>query len=206
MTEATRLVLIVDDDASVRGGLSRLLRSAGYRIATASGAQKVLEFGIDKDTACLLLDIDMPGLNGMDLHQWLIDHGIRVPVVFLTGHGDIPQSVLAIKRGAVDFLTKPVDEVALFAAVDRAMGLHDGTESGDVAELRARLARLSEREHQVVTLLLGGMKNRDVAEQLGIAEKTVKVHRSRVMEKMAASSAVDLGQLCAVAGMKPTPR
>ena len=206
MTEATRLVLIVDDDASVRGGLSRLLRSAGYRIATASGAQKVLESGIDKDTACLLLDIDMPGLNGMDLHQWLIDHGIRIPVVFLTGHGDIPQSVLAIKRGAVDFLTKPVDEVALFAAVDRAMGLHDGTESGDVAELRARLARLSEREHQVVTLLLGGMKNRDVAEQLGIAEKTVKVHRSRVMEKMAASSAVDLGQLCAVAGMKPTPR
>ena len=141
----------------------------------------------------------------MELQQRLVKQGCRVPIVFLTGHGDIPQSVQAMKRGAVDFLTKPVDEVALFAAVDQALARYAGLEDADVAELQARLARLSAREHEVLTLLLSGMKNRDVAEHLGIAEKTVKVHRSRVMEKMEACSAVDLGQLCSAAGIKPAP-
>jgi len=205
MADPAPLILIVDDEASVRTGLSRLLRSAGYRVATAVDARTLLEHGPNAGTGCLLLDIDMPGITGMDLHQRLVKRGCRVPIVFLTGHGDIPQSVRAMKRGAVDFLTKPVDEVTLFAAVDQALARYAGLTAVDAAGLQARLARLSAREHEVLTLLLSGMKNRDVAEQLGIAEKTVKVHRSRVMEKMEACSAVDLGRLCSAAGMKPTP-
>lgn len=203
MPESSVRVVIIDDDASVRKSLARLLRVHGYATETYSSADEYL--AQDIQAACLILDLQMPGTDGMDLQRQLIAAGAETAIVFLTGHGDIPTSVQAMKLGAVDFLTKPVDEDILTAAVNNAIikqrvMQHQHTLTKSVQE---RLATLTRREQEVMQEVMTGAMNKQIAERLGISEKTVKVHRAHLMQKMQTSSAAELVQLCAQAKLLP---
>jgi FixJ family two-component response regulator len=187
-------VLIVDDEEPVRRALGRLLRAEGFQVSLFTSAEEFLaKPGITRP-ACVLLDMAMPGCTGLELQQALADAGNTLPIIFLTGRADVPMCVQAMKRGAADFLTKPVSDEALLAAVRRALK-SDETE----AELRAlradvetRLASLTPREREVLDLVVTGQLNKQIAAELGTAEKTIKVHRGRVMEKMGATSVAGL--------------
>lgn len=205
MTDTDARVFIVDDDASVRTGLKRLLASAGYVVETFDSAQAYLERGRYDGVGCLILDLRMPGMDGLDLQSRLNDAASDIPIVFLTGHGDVPTGVGAIKSGAIDFLTKPVEDLALFAAVDEAVHKHRQIRASKMAnaDVQRRLASLSTRELEVMRLLLSGALNKQVAAELGISEKTVKAHRKAIMTKLAVSSAAELGRICAQAGIPP---
>jgi FixJ family two-component response regulator len=200
-------VFVVDDSAEVRVSLSRLLTAVGYRVRLFETAEDFLS-GQDVNTAgCLLLDVFMPGLSGMDLQQALTDSSCDRPIIFLTGFGDVHTSVRAMKAGAVDFLTKPIDEDQLFAAVDRAIRLDQ-----DQRRIRAingliarRLQALTPRERQVMEHVVFGRLNKQIAASLGTGEKTVKVHRARVMTKMGARSVAELVQLAARIGVALDP-
>jgi RNA polymerase sigma factor (sigma-70 family) len=187
-------IFVVDDDESVRISLGRLLRSKGLRCEAFPSAADFLRRPPHVGLGCLILDISMPELDGLELQQLINERGQKVPVVFLTGHGDIPMSVQAMRHGAVDFLTKPVDEQTLLVAIERALGEQRQRlqQRQRRADLQHRLDCLSPREREVLRHLLTGARNRAVAETLGIAEKTVKVHRARILEKMAARSMVEL--------------
>lgn len=198
MTEADVRVFVVDDDPSVRKSLGRLLGSAGYAVESFDSAEAYLERDGYTGVGCLILDLRMPGMDGLELQSRLQEATVDIPIVFLTGHGDVPTGVGAMKRGAVDFLTKPVEEQALFAAVDESIGKHRG-----IRESRQRLASLTTREFEVLRLLIGGALNKQVAAALGISEKTVKAHRKHIMTKLHASSAAQLGSICAQAGITP---
>jgi len=206
MDESGPRIFVVDDDVSVRQGLSRLLRSKGYQVEAFSSGEAYLQEPPYPGPGCLILDFRMPGLSGIDLQARLIEIGCELPIIFLSGHGDIPVSVSAMKQGAVDFLTKPVDEVDLFEAVEHALVLHASIrarhESED--ELNEKLRHLTRRELQVMRLLLGGARNKEIGTTLGISEKTVKVHRGRIMEKLEVSSAAELGRFGALVGIEPT--
>jgi FixJ family two-component response regulator len=187
-------VYLIDDDPGVLKALTRLLRSAGLQ-PIPFGCP--LEFLATCDPAlrgCLVLDVAMPGLDGMRMQQALAAAGCTLPIIFLTGHGDIPMSVQAMKRGAVDFLTKPVDEASLLAAVREALARDamEGRKAAERSALRDRLASLTPREAEVLTHVVAGKLNKQIAVELGTAEKTIKVHRARVMEKMQAQSLADL--------------
>jgi len=187
-------VFIVDDDSAVRLSLARLLRSAGLDpIAFESPGEFLRNLGADA-AGCAILDVTMPGLDGLALQRELASRGSELPVIFLTGHGDIPGSVQAMKSGAEDFLTKPIDDEVLLAAVRRALEAdRAGRESRRKrAEIRLRLESLTPREREVMGGVVAGRLNKQIASDLGIAEKTVKVHRGRVMDKMAASSVAEL--------------
>ncbi|MBP7589375.1 MAG: response regulator transcription factor [Thermoanaerobaculia bacterium] len=188
------VVQLVDDDADVRRALTRLLTSAGLEVRSFASAEAFLLSAELEDAACLVLDLRMPGASGLDLQAELAARGFELPVLFLSGHGDVRSSVSAMKSGAVDFLQKPVDEAEFLAAVGRAreMGVLQRAASHEVAELESRFATLTPREREVMALVVEGRLNKQVAAALGVAEKTVKVHRARVMEKMAASSLADL--------------
>ncbi|KPK37940.1 MAG: hypothetical protein AMJ69_09825 [Gammaproteobacteria bacterium SG8_47] len=203
MAEQTANVFIVDDDASVRRGLARLLGANGYRTQTFASARELLESGVKAQGGCIILDLKMPDIDGMQLQQRLVDAGINVSIVFLTGHGDLATGVQAMKQGAVDFLTKPVDEQTLLAAVREALGLQSErqAEHALITAVRERLVTLSPREREVMDAVVRGALNKQIAAQLGISEKTVKVHRGHVMEKMHVSSLAELVQLCAKAGL-----
>lgn len=201
-------VFIVDDEPAVLKSLSRLMRSARLAASTFSSPQEFLDRHDPQVPGCLILDVAMPGLDGLQLQQALIAKGSEIPIIFLTGRGDIPMSVRAMKRGAVDFLTKPVDDEDLLEAIRDAIE-KDRVNRPAIAErnaIRQRLATLTPREREVLEHVLTGQLNKQIAGDLDIAEKTIKVHRGRVMEKMGVRSVAELVRLCQVAGIKPAPR
>lgn len=208
LRETGPTIFVVDDDAAVRRSLTRLLRSVGWNAESFSSAGDFLERAPITGPGCLLLDVQMPGMNGLELHERMAEAGICLPVVFLTGKGDIPMSVHAMKHGAVDFLVKPVEEDVLFGALDQAIKRHvaeAATRHNRECTL-SRLARLSLREREVLEHVLQGRLNKQIAFELGIAEKTVKAHRGRVMEKMEAGTIAELVHLCDTVGVEfPQP-
>ena len=187
-------VFLVDDDPAVLKSLERLMRSAGLAPRGFSGPDAFLAAFDPRSAGCIVLDVSMPGRDGLTLQEALVERGSELPVLFLTAHGDVPRSVRAMKRGAVDFLTKPVDDEVLLEAVRGALRADRQRREGreDRGRVRDRLATLTERERQVLDGVIAGRLNKQIAGALGIAEKTVKIHRGRVMEKMQASSVAEL--------------
>jgi RNA polymerase sigma factor (sigma-70 family) len=201
-------IAVVDDDEAVRQSLSRLLRSAGYAVETFDSAQAFIAARPPSGFACAVLDVQMPGLTGLEL-QARLDAAVSAPeVIFLTGHGDIPMSVEAMKGGAIDFLTKPVDESRLLPAIEAALSRHAelAVERQQQCVLQECIDTLSVREREVLRCLLTGALNKQIADRLGITEKTVKVHRARVLHKMEVASLVELTRLCAILGVPPDPQ
>lgn len=192
--EEQPLVIIVDDDASVREGLSELILSAGFTPVTFASTRELLDADALDRPGCLILDVRMPGASGLDLQQNLAQRGNQKPIIFLTGHGDIPMTVQAMKAGAVDFLTKPVRDQTLLDAVAAAIerDIRQGAQSRVVKEHLSRLALLTPRERQVLREVAGGRLNKQIAFDLGISEITVKLHRGNVMRKMQLASVGDL--------------
>jgi FixJ family two-component response regulator len=197
MTAPAPVVFLVDDDDSVRISLTRLLESAGYTVEAFASAREFLARGPYAGPCCLVLDVRMPGVTGLDLQEALAAAGRRLAIVFVTGHVDVPMSVKAMKGGAVDLLTKPVDDKDLLAAIQRAVAkdVQDRGAEARVAEIQERVKMLTPRETEVFALVVTGMLNKQIASQLGVGEKTVKVHRARVMEKMRARSVAELVRL-----------
>ena len=190
-------VFVVDDDAAVRKSLARLISVAGLDVETLASADAFLKAAPHEGPACLVLDVRMPGLTGPELQERLAREDCAIPIVFITGHGDIPMGVNAMKGGAVDFLPKPFDERDLLSAIDHALARdrHERVTRRQVADARSRYATLTPREREVFALVTTGALNKQVAAQLGTREKTIKVHRGRVMEKTGASSFADLVRL-----------
>lgn len=205
----SRIVYVVDDDAAVRRGVERLLRASGYACRTFENAKAYLSAKLDAvGSACMVLDIRMPEISGTELQELLRGTENEVPIIFVTGHGDIPTCVKALKAGAVSFLTKPFDETSLLAAVSEALSVSESTSERIArrSEVQKRYALMSPRESEVFSGVVRGLLNKQIADEMGIAEKTVKVHRARVMTKMGADSVaclVRLSQLLADAGTMP---
>jgi FixJ family two-component response regulator len=203
MTAVPPLVIVVDDDRSVRKSLTRLLASAGYTVEAFASAREFLARQPHPGPCCLVLDVRMPGLTGIQLQEMLAATGRRMSIVFVTGHADISTSVRAMKAGAVDLLTKPVDAQDLIAAIRRAVARdeHNRATETRLAEIRRRVSMLTTRETEVFALVVTGMLNKQIGAALGIGESTVKVHRARVMEKMRAGSVAELVRLADEAGV-----
>ena len=197
------VVFVVDDDASVRKSLARLVKTAGYEVEAFASVGEFLARAPFEGPGCLLLDVRMPGRTGLDLQETLRAAERRLSIVFITGHGDVGSSVTAMKGGAVDFLTKPLDEEALLTAIRQAVGrtIDEQAEQGRVTAVRNCVATLTPREAEVFALVVTGMLNKQIGGRLGIAEKTVKVHRARVMEKMQAGSLAQLVRLAGTGGI-----
>ena len=204
MTEKKAAVYVVDDDPSVRKALERLLRSAGYKTMTFASAPEFLDFTCPDTPGCLILDIKMPRLSGLELQDRLSEKGISLPIIFITGHGTVPASVRAFKAGAMDFLQKPFKDGELLDAVSRAIEKHRRLrrEQKEIKALRARLKTLTPREREVFSLVASGLLNKQVAFELGITEKTIKVHRARIMQKMVAQSLADLVRFAQKIGIR----
>jgi FixJ family two-component response regulator len=196
-------VYVVDDDASTREALAALIRSVGLRAMSFASAQEFLEAtGVDAPS-CLILDVRLPGLSGLDLQRRLVESGNAVPIVFITGHGDIPMSVQAIKAGAVEFLPKPFRDQDLLDAIRLALDLDRTRRAGEqlVASLRTRFQSLTPREREVMAWVISGWLNKQIAAEIGTSEMTVKVHRGRVMHKMGAGSVAELVTMAARIGV-----
>jgi FixJ family two-component response regulator len=200
---ASPAVFVVDDYAPARRSISRLLRAAGFVVAAFASAEEFLAQYDPQTLGCLVLDVAMPGLNGLELQCILRKTGRLLPIIFLTGHGDIPKSVQAMKHGASDFLTKPVNDEDLLAAVrlaiekDRAIR----REQAELSEIRARLSTLTPREREVLEYVIAGKLNKQIAGELGTIEQTVKIHRAHVMQKMGARSVAELVRLTERSGI-----
>jgi FixJ family two-component response regulator len=203
MIAVAPMVFLVDDEPSVRRSLTRLLASAGFTVEAFASAREFLARAPYAGPCCLVLDVRMPGLSGLELQETLAAAGRRMSIVFVTGHVDVPMSVRAMKRGAADLLTKPVDDKVLLAAIQRALAkdVADLGVEARVADVRKRVKLLSPRETEVFALVVTGMLNKQIASALGISEKTIKVHRARVMEKMRAGSVAELVRLADLAGV-----
>jgi FixJ family two-component response regulator len=202
---STLTVFLVDDDDALRKATSRLLGANGFRVRPFSSAEAFLAEYEPGESGCLLLDLHMPGQSGLELQRTLLDRGVALPIVFLTGHGDVPASVTAMKSGAIDFLQKPVEEERLIETLETALE-HDQrarAERGDLDVLRRRLEDLTPREREVLVEIVTGKLNKQVALALDIAERTVKLHRSRVLEKMHADSLADLVRMAQRLGLGP---
>jgi FixJ family two-component response regulator len=206
--EAQSIVFVIDDDVSVREALKSLFRSVGMRVEAFSSTAEFLKHRRPEATACLVLDIRMPGVSGLDFQVELAKAGIRIPVIFITGHGDIPMSVRAMKAGAVEFLTKPFREQDLLDAVqiglehDRAQRSLDKT----IGEVRTNFETLTPREQEVIGFVTAGLMNKQIAAELGVSEVTVKVHRGNVMKKMGAHSIADLVRMADALGIQRAKR
>ena len=194
MSSVDAIVYVIDDDESIREALNSLIRSVGLTVQTFASAHEFLESRRPDVPACLILDVRMPGLSGLDLQRDLTEANIRIPIIFITGHGDIPMSVRAMKAGAVEFLTKPFRDQDLLDAIQQALERDRlmRSQQADNAELRNRYQSLTPRETEVFGLVVKGLLNKQIALQLGTSEITVKLHRRQVMEKMHAGSLADL--------------
>ena len=204
MTLPPGCACIVDDDAEVRGSIGSLLRSSGFDVALYESTQAFLAAGVPPVAACLVLDVRLPGENGLDFQESLAGRGIDLPVILITGHGDIPMTVRAMKAGAIDFLPKPFSDEQMLKAVEAAIGADRARRdaaAGD-ATLRDAYARLTPREREVMGLVVTGLMNKQVAARLDLSEITVKIHRGNVMRKMAAQSLADLVRMAEVLGVR----
>ena len=188
-------VYVVDDDAPVRDALGMFFRSAGFTVESFASADEFLERAALRSPCCLVLDIRMPGMSGTALQDELLRRGARVPIIFITGHGDVPMAVEAMKNGAADFIEKPFDETRLLAQVKSALE----SSTASVRPGRADLSRLSEREREVLERVLAGKPSRQISAELFISVKTVEFHRARIMQKLGARSAAELFRLCLAA-------
>jgi len=205
---AASSVFLVDDDASVRRALARLIKSAGHSVQTFASAREFLGTQAGEEAACLVLDVRMPGITGIDLQRELQTLNRDVPIVFITGHGDIPMSVKAMKAGAVDFLPKPVKDTDLLRAIDQALvrAWRDRAARKELADIESCAEKLTAREHEVMALVASGMPNKRIAFELGTVEKTIKVHRARIMQKMQVQSLADLVRAAEKLRLLPKPR
>jgi FixJ family two-component response regulator len=203
--DAAGTVFVIDDDPSVRRALERQLRTAGFRVETFESAQDYVARAPKAAIACIVTDVRMPGMSGLDLQDSLAQAGRALPMVFITGHGDIPTTVRAMKGGAVNFLPKPFAEREILAAVAEALERSRAIERErrETGSLRARYEALTAREQEVLALVVAGLLNKVIADRLGIQESTIKVHRGRVMEKMAAASVADLVRMSERLGLAP---
>jgi len=211
MTEAVEteaIVFVIDDDPSMRKALSNLFRSVGLRAEVFGSARELLESELPEVASCLVLDIRLPGPSGLDFQAELAKANIQIPIIFMTGHGDIPMTVKAMKAGAVDFLTKPFRDQDMLDAVAIAIE-RDRTRRKDekiVAELRAVFETLTARERDVLALVASGLMNKQIAAEIGLAEITVKIHRGHIMRKMGAKSLADLVRMAEMLGVRrPKP-
>jgi FixJ family two-component response regulator len=207
MTEPDRLVFVVDDDAPLRESLADLLRSIGLRVETFASAQEFLQSKRPDVPSCLVLDVRLKGLSGLDLQKRLIEGDIEIPIIFITGHGDIPMAVQAMKAGAVEFLRKPFRDQDLLDAVQHALERDRKAreQRAEITELRSRFDSLTPREREVMALVAAGLLNKQVAGELGTSEASVKVHRQHVMEKIGAESLAELVRMADKLGI-PTSK
>jgi FixJ family two-component response regulator len=194
MTEGDAIVYVVDDDASLRASLQDLLESVGLRVAACASAQEFLRRPRPEVPSCLVLDVRLPGLSGLELQRWLATGNLALPIIFITGHGDIPMSVQAMKAGAVDFLPKPFRDQDLLDAVHQALARdrHARAQQAEIAALRRRFDTLTPRQRDVMARMVAGLLTKQIAGELGTSEATVKTHRKQVMAKMRAESLADL--------------
>jgi FixJ family two-component response regulator len=207
MATSEEVIFVVDDDVSMRKLIALLLSLAGYRVETFASAQEFLEANCTSALACLILDVQLPGLNGLELQQKLAEAGRMLPIVFVTGYGDIPTSVKAMKAGAVDFLAKPFSEGALLSAVRHALerSRRESAVKSELIKAKELLATLTARETEVLTHIVAGRLNKQMAAEMGIAEPTVKIHRGRIMKKLGVKSVAQLVQLAMKAGLALPP-
>jgi FixJ family two-component response regulator len=201
---AERIVFVIDDDAAMRETLSSLFRSVGLRVELFGSAREFAEFKMPDVASCLVLDIRLPGVSGLNFQAELAAKDVRIPIIFMTGHGDIPMSVRAMKAGAVDFLTKPFREQEILDAVIRSLERDQERRDSEkgVAELRTRFDSLTSREKEVIALVLDGLMNKQIAARLGVSEITVKVHRGHMMQKMKARSVIELVAMDQLLGVR----
>jgi FixJ family two-component response regulator len=204
MKPSLATVFLVDDDASVRRALTRLIKSAGHQVQAFASAREFLDGEWRSySPACLVLDVQIPGLSGLDLQRELQTEKATLPIIFITGHGDIPMSVKAMKDGAVDFLPKPVKHTDLFRALEQALAraVSERAEREKLEDIQGRIDTLTPREREVMALIVRGLLNKEVAFKLGTVEKTIKVHRARIMEKMQVGSLAELVRIAERVGI-----
>jgi FixJ family two-component response regulator len=208
MTSASCMVFVVDDDQSVREGLSSLIRSIGLDVETYASGHEYLRRPPPQSPACLVLDVRMPGLSGLDLQRELADQGREIPIIFITAHGDIPMTVKAMKAGAAEFLSKPFRDQDLLDAICQALARDRASMAAraDLAETRGRYATLTRREKEVAILVVRGLPNKQVASKLNLSEVTVKVHRRHIMLKMEAKSLPELVRITEMLRLHSSPQ
>jgi FixJ family two-component response regulator len=207
ITDFEPTIFVIDDDASIRKSLSRLLRTWAFKVETYESAEQFLNRAPYQGIGCILLDIRMPGLSGMELHDELIRIGYPLPIIFISGHGNIPISVQAMKKGAVDFLPKPFGDQELLAAVKRAIDQDKEIKAkrDEKNGILQRIEMLTPREYELLPYVISGLLNKQIAFELGIAEKTVKIHRGKIMNKLGVHSVAELIRLAEKAGINPFP-
>jgi FixJ family two-component response regulator len=205
MTSSRGVVFVIDDEEQVRRGLQRLIRSAGWTVETFPSAESFAERLPYDGLGCVLLDVQMPGMSGPELQKRMLAMGVSLPIIYVTGHADVPMSITAMKDGAVDILLKPAEDDLVLAAIGKAISKHESinAESSRQVEIRNRIGRLSSREREVMEYVISGRLNKQIAADLGISEKTVKAHRARVMEKLETRSVAALARMCEIVGIEP---
>jgi len=205
MTMPAAVVFIVDDDPLIRDSLDQLVRSVGLTAETFSSAWAFLDAELPDQPSCLVLDIRMPELSGLDLQDELIKKGISIPIIFITGHGTVPMSVRAMKSGALDFIEKPFEDQELLDAINRAIkqGWETREEQAEIDKVQHHIDLLTSREHEILTLVITGMLNKQIAYDLGMSENTVKTHRARIMRKMSVNSLAELVRSTEKIGLQP---
>jgi FixJ family two-component response regulator len=205
-TEPLPLVLVIDDDASLREALSSLFRSVGLQVKAFASAAEFLQFRLPDTPTCLVLDVRLPGVSGLDFQSELAKANVDIPIVFMTGHGDIPMTVRAMKAGAVEFLPKPFRDQDMLDAVQIGLERDRGRRknAGDTAKLKASFETLTSREQEIMGLVTAGLMNKQIAGELGVSEITVKVHRGNVMRKMGAKSLAELVRMADALGVRRT--